>query len=150
MTDAVEAFRQIIWTIFKWIFIAAGVLVGLAMILVAAVYSYNWYTYDRHEQNVQFLITTDRKECPDDKYPIHIIIGNSSGRTLERVTFSLSARQPGRSSDLAEYSSYEDDHINPPKQGYGGCWSAPKLKESVADPRTLQWSIKYKTLYFRD
>jgi hypothetical protein len=57
MTDAVEAFRQIIWLIFKWIFIAAGVLVGLAMLLVAAFYSYNWYNYDRHEQNVQFFVT---------------------------------------------------------------------------------------------
>jgi hypothetical protein len=93
---------------------------------------------------------TDRKECPDDKYPIHIIIGNGSGRTLQHTTFSLSARQPGRSSDLAEYNSYEDDHISPPKQGYGGCWIAPKLKEPVADPRTLEWSIKYKTLDFRD
>jgi hypothetical protein len=150
MADAVEAFRQISRLIFKWIFIAAGVLVGLVMLLVMAVYGHNWYTYDRHEQNVQFLITTDRKECPDDKYPIHIIIGNSSGRTLERVTFALSARQPDRSSDLAEYNSYQDDHISPPKQGYGGCWSVPKLSESSADPRTLQWSIKYKTLYFRD
>ena len=150
MADAVEAFRQIIRLIFKWIFIAAGVLVGLAMLVAAAVYGYNWYTYDRHEQNVQFLITTDRKECRDDKYPIHIIIGNSSGRTLERVTFSLSAQQPDRSSDLAEYNSYEDDHISPPKKGYGGCWSAPKLKDPVADARTLQWSIKYKRLNFRD
>jgi hypothetical protein len=150
MADAVEAFRQITWLIFKWIFIAAVVLVGLVMIIAAAFYGFNWYNYGRHEQNVQFFVTTDRKECPDDKYPIHIIIGNSSGRTLERTTFSLSAHQPRRSSDLAEYNSYEEDHISPPNQGYGGCWSAPKLKEPVADPRTLEWSIRYKTLHFRD
>jgi len=150
MTDSVEAFRQISRLIFKWIFIVAGVLVGLVLLLVAAFYSYNWYTNDRHVQNVQFLITADRKECPDDKYPIHIIIGNGSGRTLQHVTFSLSARQPRRSSDLAEYNSYEDDHIIPPQQGYGGCLIAPKLKEPVADTRTLEWSIKFKTLDFRD
>jgi hypothetical protein len=150
MADAVEAFRLISGLIFKWIFIAVSVLVGLATLIAAATYGYNWYTYDRHVQNVQFFITSDRKECPDDRYPIHIIIGNNSDRTLERVTFTLSARQPDRSSDLAEYSSYEDDHISPSKQGYGGCWSAPKLKEPVADPRMLEWSIKYKTLHFRD
>ena len=83
----------------------------------AAAYGYNWYTYDRHAQNVEFFITTDRKECPDDKYPIHIIIGNSSVRTLERVTFALSARELGRSSDLAGYNSYEDDRdISPPNE----------------------------------
>jgi hypothetical protein len=150
MADAVEAFRQIARLIFKWIFIAVGVLVGLTMIVVAVAYGYNWYTYDRHAQNVQFVISTDRMECPDDKYPIHIIVGNSSGRTVERVTFSLSAHQQGRSSDLAEYNSYQDDHISPPKQGYGACWSPPKLREAIADPRMLQWSIKYETLYFRD
>jgi hypothetical protein len=150
MVDAVEAFRQICRLIFKWIFIATGVLVGLALLLAATVYGYSWYTTDRHVQNVQFFITADRKECPDDKFPIHIIIGNNSGRTLERVTFALSARQPSRSSDIAEYKSYEDDHISPPNQGYGGCWVAPKLSEPSADPRALQWSIKYKTLYFRD
>jgi hypothetical protein len=150
MADPVEAFRQITRLIFKWIFIAAGIVVGITVIFVTAVYSYNWYTYDRHVENVQFLITTDRKECLDDKYPIHVIIGNTSGRTLERATFSLSARQPGRSSDLAEYNSYEDDHVSPPNQGYGGCWSLPKFKEPIADPRTLEWSIKNKTVYFRD
>lgn len=108
MADAVETFRQIGRLIFKWIFITVSVLVGLALLLAAAIYGYNWYTHDRHVQNVQFLITTDRKECPDDKYPIHIIIGNGSGRTLEHTTFTLSAHQPGRSSELAEYSSYEE------------------------------------------
>ena len=131
MTDTVETFRQITRLIFKWILITIGVLVGLAIVTVGAVYSYNWYTYDRHVQNVQLLITTDKKECPDDKYPIHILIGNTSGRTVERVTFSLSARETGRSSDLTEYNSYEDGHISPPNQGYGACWSVPKLKEPV-------------------
>jgi hypothetical protein len=149
MTEAVETFKQISWLIFKWILIAAGAVIALGVLLAASVYGYNWYTYDRHAENVQFLITTDRKECPDDKYPIHIIVGNSSARTLERVTFTLSAREPGRSSELAEYNSYEDDHISSPKQGYGGCWSAPKLREA-ADPRTLQWSIAYKTFYFKN
>jgi hypothetical protein len=150
MVDAVEAFRQISWIILRCIFIAVGVLVGLGIIAAAAFYGYRWYTYDRHVANVQFLITTDRTECPNDEYPIHIIIGNTSGRTLERATFSLSAHMPNRSSDLAQYNSYVDDHISPPNQGYGGCWTLPKFTESGLDPRALQWSVKDKSLQFRD
>lgn len=150
MTDGVEAFRQIGRLIFKWIFIAASVVVGAVILIIGVVYVANWYSYDRHVDKVQFIINTDRKECPDDKYPIHIIIGNGAGRTLERVTFTLSAHQPGRSTDLTEYNSYTDDHISQPKEGYGACWSAPRLTDPFPDLRTLQWSIKYKTLYFRD
>lgn len=68
---------------------------------------------------------------------------------MEKVSFALSARRSGRSTDLTEYNSFEDDHLLKPNEGYGICWSVPKLKESVADLRELQWSIKYKTIYLK-
>jgi hypothetical protein len=66
------------------------------------------------------------------------------------VSLSLAAHKPGRSSDISKYSSYTDDHTIEPNKGYGACWSAPEFTESVLDPRELQWSVKYKTIYFRD
>ena len=149
MADAVQSFRQICWLIFKWLVIATSALAAIAVILFAAAYGYYWYTYDRHVKNVDFIVSTDRKECPEDDYPIYIIIRNRSGHTLESASFRLSARQPGRSSELVDYSSYENDHIILPNEGYSGCWWVPKLSES-ADPRTLQWSIKYNTLHFQN
>ena len=77
MADAVQSFRQICWLIFKWLVIATGALAAIAVILFAAAYGYYWYTYDRHVKNVDFIVSTDRKECPEDDYPIYIIIRES-------------------------------------------------------------------------
>jgi hypothetical protein len=61
----------------------------------------------------------------------HLIIGNASGRTIEKVTFTFAARYPGRSSDLANYNSYYDDHIIAPNEGWGGCYALPALSEKL-------------------
>jgi hypothetical protein len=149
VSGAVESFRQITWLIFKWVLIACGGLIGLAIAIGIGVYAYNWYVYDRHVQNVAFIISTDRKECADDKWPIHLIIGNGSERTIEKVTFNFAARYPGRSTDLTRYQSYGDDHILPPKEGWGACWAAPEFSEKVDDPRKLEWSIWSKSITFK-
>jgi hypothetical protein len=150
MSRAVDAFRQISWLIFKWVLIASGLLIGLATVTWAGFYYYGWYTHDRHVPNVQFIISTDRKECADDKWPLHVIVGNKSERTIEKVSFTFVARRPQRSSDLARFHSYDDDHIIPPQQGYGMCWAAPELSERIDDVRKLEWSIGYKSITFRD
>ncbi|MDI3560011.1 hypothetical protein [Bradyrhizobium sp. Arg816] len=150
MSQAVEAFRQISWLIFKWILIASGSLIGLALVIWAGICGFGWYTHDRHVPNVQFIVSTDRKECVDDKWPIHLIIGNGSERTIEKVSFAFVARRPERSTDLARYHSYSDDHIIPPQKGYGICWAAPELSEKVDDVRTLEWTIGSKSITFRD
>ena len=149
MSGVVESFRQITWLIFKWVLIACGGLIGLAAAILIGALAYNWFTYDRHVQKVEFIISTDRKDCADDKWPIHLIIGNSSGRTVEKVTFSFAARYPGRSSDLTRFHSYGDDHILPQSEGWGACWAVPDLSEKVDDPRKLEWSIESKSITFR-
>jgi hypothetical protein len=42
MSQAVEAFRQISWLIFKWLLIAVGVLIVLALLLGGGVWGFNW------------------------------------------------------------------------------------------------------------
>lgn len=150
MSEAVDAFRQITWLIFKWLLIVVGALIGLALLIGGGIWGFNWYTHDRHVEQVKLIISTDRKDCTDDKYPIHIIVGNASGKIVEKVSFTLSANRPGRSSDLAKYHSYNDDHVIEPKKGYGNCWAVPELTEPVANPRELQWSIKYRSIYLKD
>lgn len=150
MTDAVDAFRRISGLIVKWLVVGTLGIVVLALAVWGAVYAYYWYTYDRNANAVEFLISTSRKDCTDDAYPIHIIIGNSSHRTLERAEFSLAARVKGRSTDIAKYNDYVDDHISPSKRGYGGCYAAPVLSEPVADLRDLDWSISSKKFKFAD
>ena len=78
------------------------------------------------------------------------MFGNNSSKILESVRFTLRARIKGRSTNLALYHSYTDDHISEPHMGYANCWAAPKLSEPVADPRLLEWDIDSKNFSFRD
>ena len=150
MATAVEAFRQITWLIIKWALIISAVLLLLLALSAAFFYLHQWYTHDRHAANVAIDIDTTKQACPDDKYPIRVRIMNGSERTLEKTSFSLGARIKGRSTDLVEYQSYEDDHINKPKEGYSACYMVPKLTQPVPNPRELEWFIRYKTFYFVD
>jgi hypothetical protein len=132
---------------------ALGISVGiLALIGVAiGVYRfYEWYTLTRHENAVYIRVSTSRDECKDDqRYPLWILIDNSSGRVLERTEFALEARRKGRSSDIAVNNFHTDDHILQPGTGFWGCYSAPKLRQD-ATPNELEWSISHTRLYFKD
>ena len=125
-------------------------LIVLAAAIAAIIWFYNWYTYGRHVQNIAVIISTEKKDCADEAYPIYVFFGNRSSKTLERVTFTLRARIKGRSTNVAAYNSSYDDHISEPGFGYANCFAVPKLNEPVADPRSLEWDIEYKTVTFRN
>ena len=150
MDDVVDKFRRIVGLVFKWIFLTIIILVALTALIAAAVYSYNWYTYSRHAAKIEISISTEKKDCDDDRFPIQVLVGNASGKVLERVDFRLAARVKGRSTNIARYHNYTDDHIIQPKKGYSLCWAVPPLEESVSDPRRLEWSIADKTFRFQD
>jgi hypothetical protein len=150
MADSVDTFRRFVWLITKWLLVGTLSLLAFAAAVAGAFYSYHWYTIERHEKAVEFIVSTDRKDCADDKFPIYVLIGNKSTRTLERATFTLSARVKGRSTDLARYHSYDDDHISGPNEGFANCWASPELIEKVADVRSLEWTINSRSMRFRE
>lgn len=148
--SAVDTFRGISLLIFKWLLYALLFIVVLTALLIAGWWVINWYTVDRHLQKVAIMVYTEKKDCDDDLFPIFVMIGNSSEKTVERVTFTLAARVKGRSTNLAEYHSYSDDRIIEAKTGWAQCWAVPKLRETVKDPRALDWGIEYKTIKLKD
>ncbi|MBM3528142.1 MAG: hypothetical protein FJX62_08620 [Alphaproteobacteria bacterium] len=151
MADAVDTFRRISWLIFKWLLYAALAITGLVAAAVAIGYSYQHFTHDRHEAKLQFTVNPKRDSvCKDDKHPIFVGVVNNSVRTVDRVEFTLKANRSGRSSNMARYHSYSDDKIIKPTEGFGNCWAVPDLNETIADPRSLEWGILYKTIRFRD
>jgi hypothetical protein len=148
MSAAVETFRAISWLIFKWLLIATLVLIAISAMIAGFAYGYDWFTHARHQQNVELIVNGELRECSKD-FPIHVLVGNKSERAIEKVEFRLAARRKGRSTDLAKYHSYSDDHIIPPQQGYANCWRAPDLIEA-ADSAALDWSIAYRHVRFQD
>jgi hypothetical protein len=150
VADAVDTFRRIVALFFKWMIYATIIVVAIAALIAGGAYGYQWYSYDRHAQNVHIDLSTDRADCNDNKFPVRVRIMNDSSKVLEKTTFTLAARVKDRSTDIVKYHSFEDDHISQPKFGYSNCWSVPEFTQPVADPRALDWSIRYKTYYFRD
>jgi len=150
ISSPVHAFRQIAWLIAKWFLFTVVGLIVLCALVGGVIWTYGWFTHDRHVANINFIVTTSRDQCSDDKYPIYVLIGNLSSKKLEKATFSLRARVKGRSTNIAQYHSYSDDHISVYKEGFANCWAVPPLSEPVSDPRALEWDILSKTLVFGD
>jgi len=104
MPDTVETFTRISWLIFKLSLYALLVLVGLTTAVVAIVYAYRYYSFDRHVAKVEFMISAKRgTRCTDEKHPIFVGVVNRSGRTIEKVDFTLKASRPDRSSNVLRY-----------------------------------------------
>lgn len=148
MADAIDTFRRIVGLLVKWVLICVVALVGIAGAIAAAFYGYYWFTYWRHAENISFLIWTDK--CSDDKYPLLVMVENKSAKILERVDFKLEARRKGRSTDIALYHSYSDDQIIEPGKGRGQCWAAPLSATETDNPRSLEWTVGYKSFKFKD
>jgi hypothetical protein len=83
--------------------------------------------------------------------PLLMVFNNSSGRTINRIDFDLSARYPNFSTNLVGISSStEFDRIIKPGEKLFICVPLPQLKQPVADPLKLEWSLKYKHYIFAD
>jgi hypothetical protein len=108
VSDTVATFARIMGLIGKWLLFGVLILVALCACLAGAIYFYQWYSYDRHAAQVVMLISTEKKAYDDDKFPLSVLVANKSSKALERITFSLEARQKGRSTDLAKYHSYSE------------------------------------------
>jgi len=144
MANAVETFRGISILIFKWLLFSVVGIVGIAVAVMASVFTYNYLTYDRHAANVQILVTPHKPNtgaaCADTpEYPLFIGIINKSSKTIDQVTFSLEARRKGYSTNLATYESHTQDKILKPGEGWGQCWRPPLKSEVKDDPRDLEW-----------
>jgi hypothetical protein len=148
-SDPVVTFARMMRLIGKWLLFGLLILIGLCAALAGAIYFIQWYTYDRHVAQVGIKVSTDRRGCSDDSFPIGISVDNSSSKVLERFEFTLAAREQGRSTDLVQYHSWLDDHILQPGYHLSQCWSVPPLTQRVADPRALVWTIKYSSFVFK-
>jgi len=88
------------------------------------------------------------KTCDKD-FPIYVKILNGSDRTIEKVSFDLVARYPGRSTNVAGFHYYSDDHVLKPLTGFGSCWKAPLDDSHKNEPvASFEWSAKINYINF--
>lgn len=150
MADAVQTFRAISWLVFKWLLIGLAGLIALIAVCVGGYFGWQWYFHGRHVNNIEAVARIDGDLCKRPDYPVFVGFSNKSGRTIDHVSFTLQAKVPGRSSNIADYHSYSSDTVIKPSEGFGHCYKLPKLSELVLDLKSLDWSLRYVTYTFAE
>ena len=145
-----EAIFIVIKKILKWLGIS---LLSIAIVLFLI------FKYEEYKRNQEKLIEEKvsvnvfhPKEGPCSKdFPYKYVIVNDSGRTVEKITFTVGIKRTGFSSDLNRYTSIIEDKIISNNEGYERCFRAlvegsftEYLKES-----DVNIEIKYKDVTFK-
>jgi hypothetical protein len=146
MSDAVETVKGVAGLLASWAgkaLLAAGVLILGLTILCSGVY---WFTEQRHQANIRLTVTPNDQECPDPAKPLLIVVSNGSGKPIDEFRFSLAAKIKGRSSNVAAFNEYKDDHIIAPGLELLSCVRFPSFTtQFTGHPKELEWSISDKT-----
>jgi hypothetical protein len=106
---------------------------------------------DKLEQQVTVQVTYDTQACSTD-YPLLIIVGNTSHKTVTRVHWRIDMYRPGYSSNLAGHrNDYETDKIIGPKKRWRACYRLPQaLDQKARDVSTLEYRVSGKYSSFAD
>ncbi len=132
----------------KKMFILLGVVLAIGAVVGAYFYYQDWAN-EKEIEKVEVIIKYSPEECKDP-YPLHIIIGNSSDRVVEKVEWDIAVHKPGFSTDISQpgYHEYTQDKILKPKEGWGICARVPELTTKVKDLSALEYSVKNKYVTF--
>jgi uncharacterized membrane protein len=102
---------------------------------------------------IKHRAAADSKLCSDPNYPISVGFLNDTNKTINRISFILSSKREGFSSNIS--TSYLDsDKILKPNEGYVNCWSLSsydlqygKLKDyKISD---LKWNVEILSADFQ-
>ena len=101
---------------------------------------------------VQIVKIEQSSECTKE-FPVRVVVGNLSGKTVEAFDVEIEARREGRSTNLLSYTNgtLEWDIIMPPGEGYALCYKFPSILEKY-DLEEIVWSGKIReySIKFRD
>lgn len=81
-------------------------------------------------QQIRTLSRIGAPMC-NSSYPLHVVLKNTSAENVARVSFTVAAYAPGRSTNLVAFGTGEhvSDYIVPAGRMHMSCWPAPTLVE---------------------
>ena len=133
-----------------------GILVGILVLVAAAVGIYFWVQNNREVAERSLVTGTakyDPQRCADPKFPIFVSITNNASKTVNKITFDLIAKRPGYSSSV--YSDYTNtDRIMSGHTVSSTCWSLDSfyVKDGLIKGSRisqLEWSIQIWSVTFQ-
>ena len=119
--EIAEAALIVIKRLAKWIAWGTLGLVGIGFVGWGVNWLYEYVTYERPKSEVRLEVFRKDEVC-DSQFPVLVGVQNGSSKTILKYSFTLAAKEPGRSTNLAHWESYEDDQIIKPGEGKGTCW----------------------------
>ncbi len=123
------------------------VIVVMGIALVGIVLAKNYFDA-RQKDSISIIVDTVSASCRRPEYPFRITFMNGSRRTVDAVTFELSAFRSGHSTELAEANSFTSDRILEPGDTYSLCYQMPKAKANN-NPADLLWNATVTAVTFR-
>jgi len=131
------------------IFVAACIIVAIGTAVFGYLH-YDEWRINKEQEAVTIIIEYAPVEC-NEPSPLKIKIDNASSRTVAKIKWDISVKEPGSDSELAEFSNddYSHDKILNPKESLKICARIPKLKSEINDFSKLDYSIENKSVSFQ-
>ena len=111
-------------------------------------------SYERYFSKISVVTWNDNadpkpdRKCPD-AFPIFVGFVNGTPRTIEYISFELSAHLPNHSTDILEDHTVSLDFIVKPKEGFGDCFN-PKIDDRYKmSPKVDKAEYAAKVSWFR-
>lgn len=155
--------------IFKWLAIFVAGLVVLGLLLMGGMLTWEWWSYGRHKGLISVLTVNSATQkdtkillesgkspeqtCAGGPFPIFVGFVNKSSRTVEYIGIDVSARLPGRSTNILTYDSYvKMDQIVEPGSGFGQCWRFSVIDDYKNNPELSKaiYSGRISNVRFKD
>lgn len=147
--ETAEAILFVIKRLLKWIALSAAATVVLFFSVIKFNEFWDWFTVGRFAEKVEVnLRNAAPNECAYD-YPYFYTIQNNSGKTIEKVNFSVEIRKKGYSNTINNYTSLTDTKILKNSESTLGCFKAQRndYKGEVSD-KDVDLNVSYKFVKF--
>jgi hypothetical protein len=145
-----EAILIVIKRILKWI----GILIAVIAILFFLAFQYEEYERKKKElieEKVSIKAFHSKAGSCSKDFPYQYFILNESGKTVEKVTFTIAIKRVGFSSEINRYTSLEEDKIILNNESYGRCFRALVAGSftEYLNESDVNIEIKYKSVRFK-
>jgi len=145
-----EAILIVIKRILKWIGLSIA---GIALLVFLAVQYEDYQAKQKKkiEDKVKITAFHPKDEPCSKDFPYQYIILNESGKTIEKVTFTVEIKRVGFSSSINRYTSIDEDKIIPNFEGYQRCFRAEDANDYRKNltEKDVNIEIKYKNVTFQ-
>lgn len=143
------------WT-WKALFLYPAIASFVLGLVIAAVAYLQDRESDKNRKSVRVTVSYDSKSLYPD-YPLHIFIVNNGTKTVTKMGWYISAREPGHSENLINSSfepyRFESDLILEPKSSSNLYYKLPKPRYSgenpLKAPEKLEWGVESSYPEFR-